>query len=230
MMTILNFIRKKTTKIYIVILTVTIFAIFLLASLINYFSKLQNEIFYECTDLLIVNDYDIYDDLSNIEGIENLNRILVFRENKNYDVFVNSNYNSNYYNYDSNGNLISSDTSNDTENKIIWNAVERDEFEENIVVYSAGEFGYEMGNTYNEEVINNMIDKKIVFFFNDNNIEFSISNVIRVDKSFLLVSDELYDKLTMESSLYSYQANIISYKEQSMLKNEIKKISNRFIL
>ena len=195
-----SFFRKKVTKVYLIILCILIISYFLLSSLIVYFSDTQNEIYSKYSEIVVINNFDIYDKLSQIKDVKNIERILAFKENKDYKIFGDASYEI----YDSNGNLV--DSQHNEDNKIMWEVMEREQLEDYVIVYPASRYGYELKDdeiiiaindfwydSYEKSSYNKIINQKIGFFYNNQNIEFNICDVIKVNMSSLLISDNLYN-------------------------------------
>ena len=133
-----SFFRKKVTKVYLIILCILIISYFLLSSLIVYFTDTQNEIYSKYSEIVVINNFDIYDKLSQIKDVKNIERVLAFKENKDYKIFADTNCEI----YDSNGNLVASQHNKD--NKIMWEVMEREKLEDYVIVYPASKYGYEL--------------------------------------------------------------------------------------
>ena len=228
-----SFFRKKVTKVYLIILCILIISYFLLSSLIVYFTDTQNEIYSKYSEIVVINNFDIYDKLSQIKDVKNIERILAFKENKVYKIFRDANYEI----YDSNENLV--DSQHNEGNKIMWEVMEREQLEDYVIVYPASRYGYELKDdeiimaindfwydSYEKSSYNKIINQKIGFFYNNQNIEFNICDVIKVNMSSLLISDNLYNELIEKKDLFVYTAKASSLKSESKVKQELKEISN----
>lgn len=228
-----SFFRKKVTKVYLIILCILIISYFLLSSLIVYFTDTQNEIYSKYSEIVVINNFDIYDKLSQIKDVKNIERILAFKENKDYKIFRDANYEI----YDSNENLV--DSQHNEGNKIMWEVMEREQLEDYVIVYPASRYGYELKDdeiimaindfwydSYEKSSYNKIINQKIGFFYNNQNIEFNICDVIKVNMSSLLISDNLYNELIEKKDLFVYTAKASSLKSESKVKQELKEISN----
>lgn len=233
MITLKGFFRKKVTKIYLVTISLLFTVFLLLIGFISYFSYEQDSIFSNYSELVVINDYDLSKSLSNIDNIDNIKRVLAFRENKKYDVFTNSSYTI----YDTNGNLV--DSSTNTEKKIMWNVMEKEGLEDYILVFPDADFNLTLKeneivigindfwyDSYDSSYYKDIINKKIGFLYNEENIEFTINDVLRVDTSILIVSKNLYDKLLDKNELFVYTANITSIKNQAKLKETLNNLSD----
>ncbi len=229
-----SFYRKKTTKIYLVILSALLTAFVILISLITYFTNMQNDIYYKSSEIVIVNSENLYAELTKITNLTDINRTLVFEENKNYDIIITQNYTI----QDVNGNIIDSFEGSHDSNKLTWVAMERGYLENYILVEPASNYNYELGN---EEIIigvsssfydiyissyDAMINKKIGFIFDDDNLEFKIINVVEADKSILIISDELYEEFINSGTQYAYTAKLSVFKEQTSTKTKLEGLSN----
>lgn len=228
-----SFFRKKVTKVYLIILCILIISYFLLSSLIVYFTDTQNEIYSKYSEIVVINNFDIYDKLSQIKDVKNIERILAFKENKDYKIFRDANYEI----YDSNENLV--DSQHNEGNKTMWEVMEREQLEDYVIVYPASRYGYELKDdeiimaindfwydSYEKSSYNKIINQKIGFFYNNQNIEFNICDVIKVNMSSLLISDNLYNELIEKKDLFVYTAKASSLKSESKVKQELKEISN----
>lgn len=228
MITLKSFFRKKSSKIYLFILVVLLLAYFLFMSLIAYFTNMQDEIYSDYSEVVIINNQDIYDELVKIENLDNIKQSFAFEENKDYDVFTDASYRI----FDNEGNLV--DSHENVEDKVIWEVLEREQLDDFVIVLPARDFNYELRNdeiiiaitdfwfdSYDESYFTKMLNQKIGFIYLDDNIEFKILDVIRSDKSFLIISDDLYDKLINQKKLYVYTANITSMREESRIKNSL---------
>lgn len=233
MITLKGFFRKKVTKIYLVTISLLLTVFLLLIGFISYFSYEQDSIFSNYSELVVINDYDLSKSLSNIDNIDNIKRVLAFRENKKYDVFTNSSYTI----YDTNGNLV--DSSTNTEKKIMWNVMEKEGLEDYILVFPDADFNLTLKeneivigindfwyDSYDSSYYKDIINKKIGFLYNEENVEFTINDVLRVDTSILIVSKNLYDKLLDKNELFVYTANITSIKNQAKLKETLNNLSD----
>ena len=65
-MLIRSFFRKKTTKIYIIILSILLSSIFILYNFVNYFREVEENIIAEHSILIVSSNNDYYDYLQKI--------------------------------------------------------------------------------------------------------------------------------------------------------------------
>lgn len=225
-----GFFRRKETKVYLVIISALLILLLLLIGFISYFSSKQNMIFSESSEVVVINDYDIFDKLKKVKNISNIKRILAFRENKNYDIFAEPYY---YVN----GELINDGAGID--NKVAWAVMEKEGIDDFILVYSDADFDMHLDDdeiviglddfwydSYDKSFYDEMINKKIGFWYGDINLEFNINNVIRMDESILIISKSKYSELLDENKLFVYTADTKIYKYQTKLKKKLGYLSD----
>lgn len=186
-MLIRSFFRKKTTKIYIIILSILLSSIFILYNFVNYFREVEENIIAEHSILIVSSNNDYYDYLQKIKNVTKIEKAIIFTPDKSYDIIVDGSYTI----QDSNGNIINSYISKyDGEYKITWNELLTSDFDDYILVRNQEQRNmnlksdeisivlrvpfYEDGKeSYNFQQYRN---QKIGFKFLDKTIEFSISD------------------------------------------------------
>lgn len=130
-MLIRSFFRKKTTKIYIIILSILLSSIFILYNFVNYFREVEENIIAEHSILIVSSNNDYYDYLQKIKNVTKIEKAIVFTPDKSYDIIVDGSYTI----QDSNGNIINSYISKyDGEYKITWNELLTSDFGDYILV------------------------------------------------------------------------------------------------
>ena len=130
-MLIRSFFRKKTTKIYIIILSILLSSIFILYNFVNYFREVEENIIAEHSILIVSSNNDYYDYLQKIKNVTKIEKAIVFTPDKSYDIIVDGSYTI----QDSNGNIINSYISKyDGEYKITWNELLTSDFDDYILV------------------------------------------------------------------------------------------------
>ena len=130
-MLIRSFFRKKTTKIYIIILSILLSSIFILYNFVNYFREVEENIIAEHSILIESWKNDYYDYLLKIKYVTKIEKAIVFTPDKSYDIIVDGSYTI----QDSNGNIINSYISKyDGEYKITWNELLTSDFDDYILV------------------------------------------------------------------------------------------------
>ena len=130
-MLIRSFFRKKTTKIYIIILSILLSSIFILYNFVNYFREVEENIIAEHSILIVSSNNDYYDYLQKIKNVTKIEKAIIFTPDKSYDIIVDGSYTI----QDSNGNIINSYISKyDGEYKITWNELLTSDFDDYILV------------------------------------------------------------------------------------------------
>ena len=130
-MLIRSFFRKKTTKIYIIILSILLSSIFILYNFVNYFREVEEIIIAEHSILIVSSNNDYYDYLQKIKNVTKIEKAIIFTPDKSYDIIVDGSYTI----QDSNGNIINSYISKyDGEYKITWNELLTSDFDDYILV------------------------------------------------------------------------------------------------
>ncbi len=239
-MFIKSFFRKKTTKAYIVILSVLLSLIFILSNFINYFQNVENNIIADHSILIVSSNTDYYDFLIKKSSVTKIEKALVFTPDKSYDLIVDGSY----IIQDSNGNIIDSFASeHNGENKITWNELLISDFDNNILVRSQDQRNMNLKNNeisiilrvpfyedgkeyYNFQQYKN---KKIGFKFLDKSIEFLISDFYPskwTEWPEIVISNDKFNQLSQNSNLYTYTINFNSYDEAISIKNELSSIDN----
>ena len=239
-MLIRSFFRKKTTKIYIIILSILLSSIFILYNFVNYFREVEENIIAEHSILIVSSNNDYYDYLQKIKNVTKIEKAIIFTPDKSYDIIVDGSYTI----QDSNGNIINSYISKyDGEYKITWNELLTSDFDDYILVRNQEQRNmnlksdeisivlrvpfYEDGKeSYNFQQYRN---QKIGFKFLDETIEFSISDFYPskwTEWPELVISNDKFEQLYQKSKLYTYSINFDSYDEAVSIKNELSNIDN----
>lgn len=239
-MLIRSFFRKKTTKIYIIILSILLSSIFILYNFVNYFREVEENIIAEHSILIVSSNNDYYDYLQKIKNVTKIEKAIVFTPDKSYDIIVDGSYTI----QDSNGNIINSYISKyDGEYKITWNELLTSDFDDYILVRNQEQRNmnlksdeisivlrvpfYEDGKeSYNFQQYRN---QKIGFKFLDETIEFSISDFYPskwTEWPELVISNDKFEQLYQKSKLYTYSINFDSYDEAVSIKNKLSNIDN----
>ncbi len=224
-MIIKSFFRKKITKIYLIIALIIITAIFLLFSFIDYYSKLESDIYGKYATFVIESDNDSLDLLKKIKGIDSIERVLTFYPDSSYDVLINV---TNDYEMVE-GAIVSELESG---NKISWTSLSYGAINNKIVVVADESLnGNELRiglmeidyNSYinNEDIINNTIGALIGFYNEDESIEFEVKELYMSKYPELSISKELFDELLAQEEKYTYRANVVDYYEIRAQKDEL---------
>lgn len=177
-----SFIRKKTTKLFILIFSTLIFIILILFIFNKYYNNFINNIYNENTYYILKSNKNIYDKLLENKNISNLENVIVFE--------YASSSNGNYSKY-----LI--DCENDyiigiSSNKVKLNI-------NDIIVYSS------IDNTSLE-------GNNISLIINGETWNFNIKKVYNSNFSRIYLNQNLFINLLNEQKTYYYTFNLKNYK------------------
>lgn len=234
-MIIKGFFRNKITKVFYLILSITIFAIIMLGNFITYYQKIQDDLFSKRSIIILSSSKELDNELTKIHGIKNINRRLVFSPDKTYNTIVDSKY----YIYDQNGNIISSFDSNEDNYAyhISWDNLHISNFQlilvnsdkklVNKLAYNEIKIGlmehwYDYYNEYKQTFLN----KDVGFKFKDKSINFKLLDIYTSDWPEVMISEKLYNELITNQEIFYYTMDITSYNNSSQIINEINKLNN----
>lgn len=224
-----GFFRKRSTQMYFVIFTVIITAITVLLSFINYYKTTEKDLYIKNSFMLITSEKDYFDNLSSNKNISSIKEVLVFEPNKeDYNVVVDSNYVAYKNGVQSDSKLIDG-----AENKMNWDDFEVSGSKYIIVMYNDN---FELNQNeialsithmseWKIEFAKEMIGEKIGFYYNNQNIEFTIKSIYETTIPSISISRNVYEKIRENREIYSYIIMINDKKNESLVKNELKKIS-----
>ncbi len=227
MIVLLNFFRKKITKIYMLIFALIILIIFTINSLVNYFNKAKQEIFAENSYILIYSSQNYLEELESYKHISNIEECLFGNINskliKAGDKIV----------FDEKGNVINENKSDDP------NAISLDDliisgYEKSIIVedtngiYKLKRNEIIFGITAEifaskKESITNLKNQKINFTINDNKYEFIVKDFYIENFPFMTISPETFSKITKNNVNYLYRAKADSYENAYEAKRQLEK-------
>lgn len=234
MINIISFYRKKTTKIYLIILTILMLSVIILHSFINYYSNIGDNLFSKRSILIVQSENDHYQDIIKYKEIKNIKKILTFSPNKSYDTIVDAGYSVT----DSQGNIIDSYLPDIKETQVTWQPLNISNFENNLLVgpdsnqqikLTDKEMALGVPESYLNESnmdFKSLIGKKIGFYYNEKPIEFTISYVYETEWPEITISEKLYKNLNKENNFYTYRAIITSLEKSSQIKKELLKLEN----
>lgn len=234
-MIVKSFFRNRIVKIYIIILTIVISSLFVLSSFINYYQKLQDELFVNRNIIIATSKEDIYKKLAKIKNLTNVKKRAVLLPDKTYNIIVDSQYTLT----DSSGNVLDEYKTDekDYEFKITWDKLFVSDFDYILVSSSDDNRDYDLND--NEILIGlptiwkDYFSEYPEFYLNKNvgfkttsgeQIEFKIIDLYESHFPQLIVSSALYDKLIKQQSFNTYIMNALSYSES----NDIVKKINTF--
>lgn len=210
MLSLKSFIRKRTTKIYIIIFSVICTSIMTLFAFTNYYSKIIDELFEQNSIMVVTSKIDHYKKLNEYKVVESIEPIVLLKPNKNISMFKT---NPKYID----GVLVNGDELNQKSiSRIAWDSLYIDELNyilvlpdsKNNINLQDNEVAIGMREEQLEgykDDIKEIIGKEIGFYLEDEAIEFVIHSFYSSQWPVILVSDNVYSQLKEKSQLHSYQ-------------------------
>lgn len=202
-----GFIRKGTTKIYIVILTGLLITIITLFSIINYYNNKCNEIFKDSSEMFVISTKEFYNNLNKNKKYTNLREVLVFKPNYSSKVFG---IQCEQMTDAQTGFITDNFNECDHDSSVKWIDLLFDNYNSYIVVVNDSDL---LGNQviigihkwlYEEENYKDLIGKEVSFYFNDELIEFKIKGFSNERFPKIYISSKKYDKLFKKNKVYGY--------------------------
>lgn len=230
MLLLKGFFRKKSTIIYMIIYSVILAAIISLFTLIKYNQNMINDIVKKNSYILLSSTNDYYNEILKNKNIIGIDRIIQFMPNNKYDVFKNSGISITT----PDGIEIEKNTQN--ERKIDW-----EDYTENsnsIIITSDKNKDFKLKNDEialslhksvekKSELFDDIIGKKLAFFYNNEEIEFTIKRCYETTQNEMTISEEKFKSLTqMENGKYVYKIYLKNYEEANKNVNELKQLNN----
>ena len=229
-----SFFRKKSTKIYLIIYSVLLTTIFSMLVLINYCNKIINDVYKEKSYMLMTTRGDYLEEISKLDGVEKIERIIIFEENesdmtlKNYSFSVVGEDTTINYDNDENGEEIvcwedyGPASFNDAVKIII--KYDKDDLlglEENEIALSLEGVKFKNQNTKD-----NLKGKNILFKYNENDIEFRIKDYYDSNDLEMMISENKFNELNSKSNIYSYKIYVKDYLNTKGIKEKMRMVSN----
>lgn len=229
-----SFYRKKTTKIYFIILSIILVTIMILQSFINYYIRTSDELFSKRSILIVTSKEDYINKLKTYQEIKNIKNYLIFIPNKSYKTIIDPGYQM----QDSKGNIVESNL-NENEFAVDWGIFNILDFDDNILVTSDKiqeqklldneiAFGVSPFFLKNKDInFNSVINEKIGFFYNNDSTEFKISYFYESNWPEITISNNLYEKLNKTKESFTYAATVASYQNENKIKRELIEYGNK---
>lgn len=233
-----SFIRKKTTKIYFVIICLIMTALTIITCFEGYFEYLKNKIYSDNSVLIVEGKKNYYDFFINNNNVKNVERTLILSSlNTDEGPFVNCSYEI----FDANGNVIEKyDSNSENELSITWEDIYIDYHTNDIIVKNSKdrnknlmEHEVEVGirkSLYNQFEFDKSFEKyigeNIKLKLNDEQLNFQISNIYSSDKfkgPEILISEQIFNELLMQEEKYIYTMNIVNYQEVNNIIHMLEK-------
>src|SRR5690554_6099102 len=201
MLLLKGFFRKKTTKIYLLVISVLLIALLTFFAFFNYYVGLLNNI-VPYSQILIVSKTDIYENLNKSDNYISVEKAIVFKPDYNYKVLVREcktlsddcDYNSLSW---ENMNMFSG-----SEYIVVFPSSRNDmKLDDNKIVIG---FGKSITETIDIKTLNKLKNKKIGFYNGNKKQEFEIENHYDTNFTEVLISDNKFQELYKTSDIYAY--------------------------
>lgn len=227
MLLLKEFFRKKTTKIYFVILTIIFLGITVFFCFANYYSRLYDHAIKKNSAFVMLSEKDHYDELNKSNILFDIQRGLIFEPDYSYTILGRQGME-----VKKDGITISKKDPIYGETDFFW-----EDFAEfnNIVVFKASNYdlnlnsgeialGYLPNSRFTDEKLAELIDKKLGFNIGNLKKEFVITDFYKSPLLSMAISDEDFTNLVNYSSLYFYKASVKDLKKAEKLEISLKNL------
>lgn len=218
MLLLIGFLRKKTTKIYLLTFTVLFSVILVISSFINYYSFLNDELFKSNSFITIISKNDYYDILSKHKHISSFEKAILFTPDYSCSILANHNSDSKFENsiywddffikgLSTNNNAIFVFSDSDLSNDQIDLGIESN------VLQRLDE---------NEFIIDSIAGKSLSIYHSDVKFEFTINNIYESTFSEMRVSEKVFQNLLEKEDYFVYKVITENYTSADSLVEELK--------
>lgn len=227
MLLLKEFFRKKTTKIYFVILTIIFLGITVFFCFANYYSRLYDHAIKKNSAFVMLSEKDHYAELNKSNILFDIQRGLIFEPDYSYTILGRQGME-----VKKDGITISKKDPIYGETDFFW-----EDFAEfnNIVVLKASNYdlnlnsgeialGYLPNSRFTDEKLAELIDKKLGFNIGNLKKEFVITDFYKSPLLSMAISDEDFTNLVNYSSLYFYKASVKDLKKAEKLEISLKNL------
>ena len=227
MLLLKEFFRKKTTKIYFVILIIIFLGITVFFCFANYYSRLYDHAIKKNSAFVMLSEKDHYAELNKSNILFDIQRGLIFEPDYSYTILGRQGME-----VKKDGITISKKDPIYGETDFFW-----EDFAEfnNIVVFKASNYdlnlnsgeialGYLPNSRFTDEKLAELIDKKLGFNIGNLKKEFVITNFYKSPLLSMAISDEDFTKLVNYSSLYFYKASVKDLKKAEKLESKLRNL------
>ena len=227
MLLLKEFFRKKTTKIYFVILTIIFLGITVFFCFANYYSRLYDHAIKKNSAFVMLSEKDHYAELNKSNILFDIQRGLIFEPDYSYTILGRQGME-----VKKDGITISKKDPIYGETDFFW-----EDFAEfnNIVVFKASNYdlnlnsgeialGYLPNSRFTDEKLAELIDKKLGFNIGNLKKEFVITDFYKSPLLSMAISDEDFTNLVNYSSLYFYKASVKDLKKAEKLEISLKNL------
>lgn len=226
-----GFLRKKSTRIYLAMLITLLIVIITLLSFINYYHYKMNEIFEDSSEIFIVSKVDYYDNLVKSKDFTNIRKALVFKVDYDSKLFGRQ---CEQITEAATGHTTDNFDECSHEMVLNWENFQFDDWQNNNIVVLPSDkindnkvvMGYqEMWKEWAENS-KHLIGKQVGFYFNDQIIDFEIEKFEPFRFSRVLISTDMFDKLSNTSKLYAYLGTPKDYSQAHWVEQKLKSSDN----
>ena len=229
-----SFFRKKSTKIYLIIYSVLLTTIFSMLVLINYCNKSINDVYKTKSYILMTCKGDYFKEISKLNVVKEVERIIIFEENEKDTTFKNQSYSiiskDTTVNYDNGENyneiVCWEDYGMSSINSATKIIIKPDK--NNDLKLKDNEIGLSTEGVKNkkQETKDNLKGKNIIFKYNENDIEFTIKDYYDSNDLEMMISENKFNELNLKNNIYSYKIYVDDYLNTSEIKEKLKIASN----
>lgn len=226
MLLLKEFFRKKTTKIYFVILTIIFLGITVFFCFAGYYEKLYNDSIKKNSAFIMLSEKDRYEELSESTVLFDIRRGLVFKPDYDYTLLGRQGVD-----IQKDGQVILKKDPILGESEFFWE--DFTEFDENIVIFKASDYNLSLNSgeialgakgSLSNKNFSELLNKKLGFKSGEFKIEFTITDFYESPLSFMAIADEDFAKLVKYSSLYFYKASVKDLKKAEKLESKLRNL------
>ena len=234
MLILKGFFRKKSTKIYLTIYSILFITIFSMIILIKYCDIVMNAIYKEKSYITLTSKGDYFEQISKLNGVEKVERIIIFEENEKDTTFQNQSYSViskdtkiNYDNEEKYEEIVCWEdygvSSLNSATKIIIKPDKNNELnlKDNEIVLSS-----EGVKNKKQKTKDSLKGKNIIFKYNGNEVEFRIKDYYDSNDLEMMISENKFNELNLNSYNYSYKIYINNYLDTEETENQLKNATN----
>ncbi|MDD2495132.1 MAG: hypothetical protein PHE29_08070 [Tissierellia bacterium] len=228
MLILKSFIRKKTTKIYIMIFCVICASIMTMFAFSNYYTKIIDELFQKNSLMIISSKTDYYKELKKSNPTQDVESIVLLKPNKKINTIKSL---PEYID----GVLVGNGEYNqDSLSEISWNVLILPKFD-SVLVLSGSKYNISLQDNEValgireenylgfQEDIKVITGEQIGFYLEEKPVNFVINKFFSSQWPIILVSDNIYNQFIVQSQLHSYKALVNNDVESRKLIDEFKK-------
>lgn len=208
-MILTSFFRKKSTQLYLLILTILFLIITIIEIFTTHLTEIDNKKFMEISLIYIESPNNLQKDLENNKFIDNIKQTILFQ----------------YENGFMSETMLKLPDLNDK--ILVYKGVE-ETLKDNEIIILLSKINY----INIEPLMNNYINNEITFSYSGEEIKFQIKKIENVsNKTEIIISPNLFNRLIKKEKTYKYTSNITSENKEAEIyskysKNNLVKILN----